>query len=69
MIKKFILLDLERTISTGYTTYWKPNQVGYTRDLVEAGLYIESEANEIVESDFDKRTVAISEYVIDNILQ
>lgn len=68
MNKKCVLIDLERSIKTGYVTYWKPNKMGYTRDLNKAGWYDEVTANQLVEEDFDKRTVAVSEFVIDNIL-
>lgn len=68
LMSKNVLLDLERTIATGLTTYWKPNKMGYTRELKEAGLYDDDVAKEIVQSDYDKRTVAINKQVIDNIL-
>jgi hypothetical protein len=64
-----VLVDLERSISSGYVTYWKPFKRGYTTNLEEAGRYLEEEAKEIEANDFDKRTVAINQSVIDNILR
>lgn len=63
------LLDLERTIGTGFAWYWKANNRGYTTELQEAGLYRETMAKKIVDTDFDKRTVMISEEVVKNIMK
>lgn len=68
MAEKCVLLDLERSIKSGYVYYWKPNKIGYTNSINEAGLYDEEEANKIAAEDFDKRTVVINQSVIDNIL-
>lgn len=62
-------MDLERTIGSGRTYYWKAHKRGYTTDLNEAGLYSEITANEIVESDFDNRTIMISEKVVEKIVK
>lgn len=69
MAKKCILMDLERSIRSGYVYYWKPNRMGYTSNLEEAGRYQEEEAKQIAESDFDKRTVVINQSIIDNIIR
>lgn len=68
MSEKRILVDLERSIKSGYVTYWKPFKRGYTTNLKEAGRYQEDEANRIAAEDFDHRTIAINQSVIDNIL-
>lgn len=67
-MEKCYLLDLERSIKTGMTTYWKPNKHGYTVDVETAGLYSSKEARNIADSDIDNRTVVIDSEVIDNIL-
>lgn len=67
--KLMYLLDLERTIGSGFTWYWKANRRGYTTDLYEAGLYSEFIAKGIVDSDSDKSTIMISKELIDNILK
>lgn len=43
---------------------WKPNKRGYTADYKLAGIYSEEEANEIVKSDYDKKSRKIEEEVI-----
>lgn len=55
----YYLIDLERSISSGLTTYWKPNNRGYTQNIKEAGLYSKSDASEKVSTDFDQRTVMV----------
>lgn len=60
-------MDIERSVGFGKMTYWKPFKRGYG-DLTEAGLYTEAAAKEIVESDFDKRTVMIHEDVVKRVL-
>lgn len=69
MDKTYYLLDLERTIGTGFAWYWKPNRRGYTTELNESGLYREAIAKEIVGTDFDKTTIMISKDVVKNILE
>lgn len=65
----YYLLDLERTIGTGRTFYWKANKRGYTNNVKEAGLYSEIAATEIVERDLDKRTVMVSEQTVKRIVE
>ena len=65
---KAILVDLERSIRYGYIYYWKPFKRGYTTNLDEAGRYSKKEAEKIAAEDFDQRTVAVNQSVIDNIL-
>ncbi|MGM9929264.1 MAG: hypothetical protein ACI35P_15075 [Bacillus sp. (in: firmicutes)] len=55
----YVLLDLERTIGSGIAHYWKQNRHGYTQDIHEAGKFSKETAEEIVNSDFDKLTVAV----------
>lgn len=59
--KQFVLIDLERTIGTGVTHYWKAGKRGYTRDVHEVGKYPEDVARDLVLNDFDRQTVAMSE--------
>ncbi|WP_212950982.1 hypothetical protein [Siminovitchia terrae] len=44
-----ILLDLEKTITSGMVTYWNPGKRGDIQD-----------ADNIVQDDYDKRTVALT---------
>lgn len=62
------LLDLERTIKTGIAFYWKPNKHGYTHNIYEAGLYKDTEAIHIAESDHDDRTIVVPVDVVDKIM-
>jgi len=61
-------MDLERSVTSRRTTYWKPHRRGYTQDIKEAGLYSEVEANELVDTDRDKRTVKIEKEVVDKLV-
>ncbi|MGG1571560.1 hypothetical protein [Fictibacillus sp. NRS-1165] len=63
-----ILIDLERSILNGITTYWKGNRHGYTNRIDEAGIFSDQEADKEVSSDFDKRTVAVDQKVVDRLL-
>jgi hypothetical protein len=54
------LLDLERTIQSGQTWFWKSGRRGYTTNLVEAGIYSFQAASEIVKNDIDETTIMIS---------
>jgi predicted nucleotidyltransferase len=65
----YYLLDLERTVSTGVVFYWNPNKRGYTHIIEDAGKYTENEAIEIVEGDFDMRTIMIPETTVEKILE
>lgn len=68
----YYLIDLERSFqSGGQMHFWKANRHGYTTDFLseEVGLFSEAAAKEIVESDFDKRTVIIHKDVVDKILK
>ncbi|MBO0959534.1 hypothetical protein J1P26_07280 [Neobacillus sp. MM2021_6] len=64
----YYLMDLERTISTGRTWFWKRNRHGYTQFLSQAGLFEEEEAQNIVTGDRDKRTIMIHRDTVDKIL-
>lgn len=55
---RYYILDLERNM------LWKPNKRGYTSDYKLAGIYSEEEANDIVKSDYDKKSRKIEEEVI-----
>ncbi|MFP5109690.1 hypothetical protein ACSU6B_23470 [Neobacillus sp. C211] len=66
---RYYLIDLERTISSRMVHYWKANKRGYSPLIEEAGLYSEEAATEIVEGDFDKRTVMVSEDTVKGILK
>jgi hypothetical protein len=66
---EFYLIDLERTIGSGMVHYWKANRHGYTRNIAEAGKFDEPVAKRIVDEDFDKRTVMVSESVVEKILK
>lgn len=64
----YLLIDLERTIALGRTFYWRANRQGYTTLTFEAGKYSEQEADQIIENDYDNRTVKVSEKVVEGIL-
>lgn len=61
MEKACYLIDLERSVASGVVHYWKANKMGYTTNLKEAGSYDEEVAANIVDSDFNRLTVKISE--------
>jgi hypothetical protein len=65
----YVLIDLERTIGTGRTHYWKRNKHGYTTEPREAGRFSRTEAVVIVDDDFDQRTTVVSEDVVNKILE
>lgn len=65
----YYLIDLERSVSSRLVHYWKANKHGYTPVISEAGLYTLEAATEICESDFDKRTVMVSEDTVKGILK
>jgi len=64
----YYLLDLERTIASGRTWFWKRNRYGYTQFLSQAGLFEEEEVRNIVTSDFDNRTIMIHAETVEKIL-
>lgn len=64
----YVLIDLERTIGSGVVHYWKANRHGYTRTILEAGWFDEPVAKRLVDEDFDKRTVMVSEDVVNKII-
>lgn len=64
----YILIDLERSISTGQTHYWNPAKMGYTTNVNLVGVYKESIARTAVESDFDKRTIMVPVSEVEKIL-
>jgi hypothetical protein len=65
---EYYLIDLERTIGYNKPYFWKGNRHGYTSHIEHAGIFPEKKANEICESDRDKRTVKISTQQIFKIL-
>lgn len=65
----YYLMDLERTIESSVAHYWKPNRHGYVTDIQEAGKFDLLVAQNLVESDFDKRTVMIPVEVVEKILK
>ena len=65
---KFILMDLERTLSNGVPAFWKGNKHGYTYNIHEAGLFHETEAEKIVKADFNERTIKISLKAVEDFL-
>lgn len=65
----YYLMDLERTILTSITHYWKRNKHGYTPYIEEAGLFPEDEAIEIFKNDRDFRTVMIPQDTVKGILR
>lgn len=67
--EQFYLLDLERAIGIGRTFYWKPFKYGYTTLLDEAALFSREEAEQIVNADFDKRTIMVSQKTVERILK
>lgn len=69
MNNEFYLIDLERTIGIGRTFYWKAHSGGYTTKISDAGLYSENVADQIVESDFDKRTIKVNKNIVERILK
>lgn len=68
MRNDYFLLDLERTLTSGVPCYWKGNKHGYTYNLQHAGIFPKNIAEDIVNSDVDKRTVPISLETVFNIL-
>lgn len=62
--KKFVLLDLERSMPSGIAHYWKQNKHGYTVDPSDAGLFDEVEAHKIADDDHDNLTLPISADVV-----
>lgn len=66
---RYFLIDLERSVASGAVYYWKQNRHGYTRNLEEAGRFLEEEADRQVKQDFDARTIKVAEKTIENILK
>lgn len=64
----FYLLDLERTLGCGVPYYWNGNKHGYTTEISFAGLFSHWVAEQIVEGDYDHKTVMIPESVVFKIL-
>lgn len=65
----YVLIDLERTIGTGVTHYWKRSKFGYVTDINEAGRFSRQEADNIVDLDLDFRTVKVGVKVVEKILE
>jgi hypothetical protein len=61
------LLDLERTIGLGEPHYWKGNRHGYTTDIKQAGKWKKEFCESIIERDFYKDTILITEETIERI--
>lgn len=59
--KKFVLIDLERSIKTGATHYWKGNRNGYTVNVNDVGRYDEEHARQLILHDYERNTVGVSE--------
>lgn len=59
VLEAFYLIDIERSVKTGFTTYWRSNELGYTNNIREAGLYSKETANRIVGEDVMSMTVSI----------
>lgn len=59
MWKRYIIVDMERTIGNKVVTYWKSGKRGYTRTHDEAGKYLKDHAIDIVESDVGRTSVMI----------
>lgn len=68
-MKNFLLMDLERSLSTGRLFFWKGNKHGYTTEAKEAGVFDWIKANEICSADKDLRTVLIPVEVVQRILK
>lgn len=64
-----LLIDLERSIPSGIIFYWNQNRHGYTSNVQEAGRFSDEVAAEIVQDDFDRRTISIDENVVKKILK
>lgn len=64
----FILLDLERTLSNSVPAFWKGNKHGYTYKVEFAGIFPKEIAEQIVNSDRDKTTIAIPLDVVQKIM-
>lgn len=62
------LLDLERTIATGKAHYWKGNKHGYTTEIRQAGKWKREFCESIIERDFYKDTILITEETAERIL-
>ena len=62
----YYLIDLERSITSKVTTYWKGNRHGYTTEISEAGLFSEGISQHEVGRDFDKRTIRVAKSTVDN---
>lgn len=64
----YYLLDLERTLLSGVSCFWKGNKHGYTYSIENAGLFSKDFAEKIVKQDLDKRTIMIHVEVVHKIL-
>jgi hypothetical protein len=62
------LMDLERTLINGKPYYWKGNKHGYTTDIRQAGKWKREFCEQIIERDFYKDTILITEETISRIL-
>ena len=47
MSQLYYIRNLERERSNPLVVWWKPNRMGYTTDLGEAGFYTKEQAEEI----------------------
>lgn len=64
----FILMDLERTLTSYVPCFWKQNRFGYTYKYEQAGIFSKELAEEIVKNDLDNKTVMISVELVKQIL-
>jgi len=57
--QRYVLIDLNRTLSIKAPVYWKSNRSGYTPTITQAGIYRLSEAREISLNDVKGLTVML----------
>lgn len=58
-LEDFLLMDLERTLTSGVPCFWKANRFGYTYVIDHAGKFSKELAKEIAENDLDQKTVLV----------
>ena len=44
---RYYILAFDRTIGRQHLVWWKPNEWGYTTDLLDAGVYTEEQVKQI----------------------
>lgn len=55
----YFLIDLKRTIYNNELIFWKPNSMGYTNNIKEAGMYTLSDAKIKCIQDYNQETVML----------